>query len=266
MATTVWHSLDGNWNAVGSWTNGIPGPGADVAVFSGVTQTSAITNLDQAGDNLGLIYIAPEYEGDIGGMSNPLKLGAAKIVHRGQGVLYLQATTNDVDNLIINTNHSRVACVLSGGTNQVARLRVQHGRCVAGGKLDLVEVTTGGICQIVPYADTLGAIHQNGGYCSFRRTVGTAVAISGGFYHHKTGNLATLMQGGGLVQFDSSNATGDAYALTDAYMLGGTLDLLGNVNPKSVTNLYQWPGAVVRRNDDVVTVGTVFDMTGELRL
>jgi len=33
-----------------------------------------------------------------------------------------------------------------------------------------------------------------------------------------------------------------------------------------VANLYQWPGAVVRRNDDVVTVGTVFDMTGELRL
>ena len=265
MATTIWQSVDGDWGAAASWTNGVPGPGADVAVLSGVSQVPVAANLDQAGDDLGLIYISPKYKGDIGGPGNPLKLGAAKIIHRGQGVLYLAATTNDVDNLIINVSHKRVACVLSASTNTVARLRVQRGRCIAGGKLSLIEVATGGICDVAPDTDNLDYVLMTGGRLTHNRANCTSVTVLDGRYEQRVGSLGALFQMGGRVVYSSSNATGAAFALTWAYILGGTLDLLDSLDPKTVTHLHQWPDAVVHRNDDIVTVGTVYDMTGEPR-
>lgn len=266
MATTVWVSQNGAWNDAASWTNGVPGPGADTAIFDGTSQVPATSNLDQAGDDLGLIYISQGHTGDIGGLGNPLKLGSGKIVQRGEGVLYLQATTNDVDHLIVNTNHSRVSCVLSAGTNAVGRLRVEHGRCAAGGKLGTVEVTDGGICDITPYADTLDFVMMDGGTCVFRREIATNLIISGGTYTQNLGKLVTLIQTGGTVNWGSPlTATNADWVITTAYVFGGVLDALINMQPKGITSLFQWPKAVVRRTDDIVSVTNVYDMTGELR-
>ena len=106
-----WISTDTDWNAAGSWDDGVvPSGNLHVAFFDDV-QTDALVNLDRTGDtSIKRIVTSPRYGGNIGAPGNPLmhemnSTGASdsRIVHRGSGDFYFLPTAGGFTDVFVDS-------------------------------------------------------------------------------------------------------------------------------------------------------------------
>lgn len=91
MAATYWQGTTGAWGTAGNWTNGVPSPTNDPAVFDGRSQQDVTSGLVQTGVSFTL-KIARAYRGNIGASGSPLIWTGAGNYHvlRGTGKVYVE--------------------------------------------------------------------------------------------------------------------------------------------------------------------------------
>lgn len=284
----TWHSYydnsDGDW-ADANWPTKTGGAPADVPVDGDdiiIPGTTALaisddTNLDQKGIKLGIMRIAEGMRFDIGTAAYPLIIDAAEVIHQGTGCLYFESNDN------ASTEFTDLVTIDSpGGSDTIAHLD--------GEQIDKIHVLRGK----VTLAATLGSVtlpsrlrigdktsqHKahvtlNG---SMLASTGHITQFSGEFFATKdgagsatipkftlTGGRATFSDGyvtemeiggggrRGEVFWNVSNADGDLIASAFLYP-GAVLDLTESELPKTITNLYHWPGSYLYRHEHLTTI------------
>lgn len=259
----------GNWDATASWDTGIvPVTGDDVIFPAGLTQPF-LTNLDQsskaagAGVDLNLFYRDRNCSAAIGASGNPLRVGCNKLIDHGSGVLFyknLPATLN-TDLVIIDAASPNVAVELDG--DRIVNLIVLRGTVTLAGTIaamDLMQVhyrnnpDADARVTINATGSTLTELLMSGGIVTAHNAITRAI-VNGGHLTKDITTITTLDVGrAGSCQYDFGGT------ITDA-RIKGILDMLKSSKKKTITNLYKFPGADVRKTDDIVTVTNSYDLT-----
>ena len=278
--TTVWTgAVDGDWDeaTVGNWSNGVPAyiasPGPYDTVYISPTATNPMTtNLDRSGDGAGaglhlaLFDVHESYAGDIGASGSELKLTASKIIHRGQGTMYLIGKSGTDEANVVRTIIDSQAGAVIGNVAATTLTRVE----LLAGNIDLtateaivaIDIGRSDLWSVpldvaIDGAGAIGAIQMIGGRVS----------------HNCTGITSRLVLAGGEFTYDSTGAdvltsawvTGGAFFFDGAgqinqylYLMGGTFDTTRTVGTKVVSFVHRWPGANYIVNDDFISSETEY--------
>lgn len=260
---------DGDWSNAANWSGAVPVTNDNV-YFTGTYNASVTTGMDQGGVDLDLLYIHESYSADVGSSGSPLLIAADKIIHAGQGGLFVESDANAAallidDILIMCANPS--ALVEIGG-NPADKGEVQTVRILRGNVTMKANI------------NYHASAHMEIGYIDSRETDATVAIL------HDSGTpanttLPTYIQVGGKVQCNA--------ILTDAEVFGGeltkeeaaiaTLDLRGgrcNYNHtagttanvfadatfdlckthalKTITNGNWYPRAIIVKDDKLHTI------------
>jgi hypothetical protein len=138
VAATIWNNAlsDGDFNAAGNWTNGVPSSINTPAIFNATTQSPPTTNLDRTASSFRLI-VTDKFRSDIGSSGSPLiweGTAAAETTAnlRGPGTMYLDIRGASKDVVVESTNRVN-AVTLKTTTGDIRHLVVLRGHCTALG-------------------------------------------------------------------------------------------------------------------------------------
>lgn len=260
---------NGDWNATASWDTGVVPDTADDAIFPAGLSQPFLTNLDQSSKNgglgvdLNLLYIDENCSAPIGASGNTLRVGCNKIHHRGSGALWYKNLPAglDTDLVIIDAASPNVTVELDG--DRIVHLIALVGNVTLAGTIsamDLLQVhyrnnpDADARVTINAAGSTLTELLMSGGIVTAHNLI-TRANVNGGHLTKDTTTITTLDVGrSGSCQFDFGGT------ITDA-RIKGILDMLRSSKKKTITNLYKFPGAEIRKTDDIVTVTNPYDMT-----
>jgi hypothetical protein len=268
MATRVWQSTDGNWNATGSWSGAAVPVDGDVVIFPATNAVAPSTNLTQTGVELAAMFVEKGFAPNIGASGNYLKIGANKLIHFGDGTVYFEDNTTgteETDLIILNSDNLNPALYIQGAaTNPIGRIVVVKGYAVITGALGaagitevelhsrsnpatdarlLVELPSGG-------TRTIGSFYQNAGISDVNCAI-TNAYLAGGQFTKAGQAMTNLRQAGGLCVFNVPSSTG---ALAFAHLQGGVLDCTRTPDLKTITTLRRMRGAKIVYNKALVTI------------
>lgn len=103
MAATYWQGTTGDWGTAGNWTNGVPSPTNDPAVFDGRSQQDVTSGLVQTGVSFTL-KTTRSYRGNIGVSGSPLIWTGAGNYHvlRGTGKVYVEPAIAAAESFVVD--------------------------------------------------------------------------------------------------------------------------------------------------------------------
>lgn len=272
--TNVWQSVDGNWNTLGSWSEGhVPLVTERVIFPSGQTQ-SVTAGLDQSGVPvvLGLLQIDEGYSGDIGGSGSPLIISATKLVHQGSGVLWFE---DDVatPHIIIDAPQptSQVAANIDG--TDIGRITCMRGKTVISANItaapDILECGFAGNLSsdvelvVTAEAPTMPLLLVFGGRVTANSEVTQVIQGAGTLIKELT-DIITLYLMGGLCVYNVEDVAATPFNFFTAYVEAGTLDFTRVSKTTGVENLTVYPRGTVLRNEDLVTITNKYELGGRI--
>ena len=265
MAEHIWQSQDGDWSAPASWSSGaVPAgaaPATDTVLFTGASQQSVTSGLDNNAVDLVLLRIQPEYTGDIGNEHNPLKISADRVIHKGKGTLWYEDGAGVTDVMILNSPAGRGTIVLMGGN--VGRAQIVQGKMICGSSMGTI-LKLGMSTRLASLRTHSGAGLINALFMADGQVVLSSsvfMDMHGGRVYI-TGNAPSITlwrQSGGITVDLSQGAT-----LTNFLLLGGIYDTTQQIQgTRTITDAYIWPKGDFRYVEERITITNLHDMTGD---
>lgn len=278
MATKLWVSVSGNWDAGDSWSPaGVPA-NADNVVFDGTSQANVTAGFDQSGVTLATLDVREEYRGIIGtGYTDSTSVQintSGKFTYKGSGRCYTyNCTFADLYVDAPNWNGAiwfRSCAVTNWAT--IARGRVTAYSSL-GGRIGISYKTNPiGDAALDYYASTGGGgcpdIFMNGGQAIINdvddmtrngSSYRCKFNVAGGTLYVKdtcTDDIQGLaISGDGLVALDNRKA--DGTLVTDCNVFGGgVLTTMWNLSPGTIDELRVFPGGIALLHGNItVTEG-----------
>lgn len=278
-ATGTANSGPNDWNTAANWSGGtVPTAADDVLVIN--SSSSILFGLDQGSLNLTSLRIGESFRGDVGDSGNgyQLSLGTVTNAHLAPatGVVRLDATVTST--YIRRTAAVQDAVVLGGQASTL----VLDGGNVRGEVRTLASMTlaTVNVVDVAPGAAlVIGAssspttFRMTSGRCEFSGSGVSTLDLAGGTFvmlesatlttcdvysgatldYQSSGTIATVRVVGGQLTFERNRAS--AVTVTNATLIGGTINLRNNLDNVTVTNdIVVQAGRVI--SDQGVTVST----------
>lgn len=265
MATIYWTGAagDGNWNTVTNWSGGALPVNDDVVYVSRSALTGMWLNLDRTGDTAGagldlnLFEIEEGFAHDIGTPNIYLQMAADEVMDRGSGNVYYKSDdgTSNIDTDLVTVRKPSADGTFhltdegSGGSSNVAQLRVVGGRTVFAGGLTLPLAYLAPLAEAETFTrletasnTAITSLYMSGGFCRYRASASSSLYQGGGQVvlgdENASQTFSTLIQSGGHV----SIASGCNYVQVNNYTgLGGHFDGTTPTSYQSVLTLRAGP-------------------------
>jgi hypothetical protein len=242
VAETIWTNAlaDGDFNAAGNWTGGVPSNANTPAILNGTSQTPPTVNLDRSAGTAFEFVVAPEFgSANIGASGSPLILvsnaGDKSATLRHSGTTYLTLDGAFGSNVIVDdgtvvlntTNGANVTTLMLRGKADVtvASTCDMGGACFVVGNQCRLDIAEQSAAESPPYQFILaGGVVVN--RRTYAETANYVVVVAGEFT--QTGVLSSLTDVlcmGGVFKYEPVNdPTGDAI---DIYAPTGIFDSRG---------------------------------------
>lgn len=280
MATRVWLDQNGDWNDTVNWKAALKPASGDTAIMSGKKIISA--GVDQSAVNNVTLITTPQWTGQIGTPSAPLKLGTGTKVRIASPYikgLYFHPSTADVVNIIDGGSAPRALQFVNGTVT--AMNVVKAGGLVLGGALTMttLRLLARGFNDVVALLEsglTITTAEQNQGQVTCQCEIAN-VYMNGGLWLHNgpasdndiTGELE-LRSPDAVFKWEADNSTiadmkgkrglvdargfiGEAMVLTAGEAWTGFAAELGTGEEISTTAAIKLRGGVVNGGPNVDT-------------
>ena len=265
MATNIWQSTDGDVNAAGSWSDGIPTANDDCFISgsqAATTNMAALTAID-----LDSFQILPDYTAAWGGSGNQFQISCGSVIHRGAATSQLWWLDGGglTDHMLIDCPNMTNAANVDG--TSVTRLTCIRGKTTIAGSAALMarleigyQTNRSGDAVVVATAGGGGITLLNQDAGKFTSDVAITTAnVSGGKLIQDTAAITTLNLTGGTVDYRHSALT------TVEVHDGAILDMTNVTVPTTVTTVYVYPGGKVFADTNIVTFTNQFKIgSGEI--
>jgi len=237
-----------------------------------------VSVVESPGLHLAVMDFGENYEGDVGQVGVPLKLSADDFIWRGRGKLYYQPSGGAIGNAVArltidtpNIAHEIAIGPTFDGSN-VTEFRVLRGRMRFSSLLVHQRAYIGARSNewrdayvTVDDGVPIRQIYQRGGTHIYKGgqpgDVGDEFVMSGG-YCQFDGTAKRYIQTGGHVDFGLERLTGSSPLLTEAWLLGGSMNATKAALSQSITTLYIDVDNFELTEDSKLTVGTRIKLGG----
>lgn len=249
--------VSGDPTNASNWSNGLP---VDTGTFIVPASTGVkMTGGDLSSVDAALGIIEKGYRFDIGGSGDRFRIACGKIVHAGDGKLWLNAehASADIDKLVLQGTGG--ADVDDDGTAQILDILVESGRLDynCGGGSDRVEVigsnsrfeAISGAGTIALYTQTAGVGNNDGVTMTRAELLGSALFTMLRDNNGTIGSEGILVGGSARCRYNSS------VTLPLARVYGGLLDFTKNPYAITVTELVSRKPGMVNKGLGQVTFG-----------
>lgn len=262
MADTYWSgAVSGAWNVAGNWTNGVPATG-DRAIVPRTATASITSGLSQGAVDLAVFITEDGYAGNIGAPGSPLVIGADIAKFYGSGAVYWQNDGTGTDEVYVDSPNKTNALTFSG--NGISYFFVVRGKVIISSgptitELHITRSAGGGSFDAIVEANgaTLATVNMNAGQLTNTGAI-TNAFVSGAGRLTTTGAITLLTVSGGVVNYESTSALGEAL------VVGGLLDLTTSDNVQSAGTIIVCPPGRCLYDQDIVTVTTFRDVLTEI--
>jgi len=264
---TIWAGgVSGDFSVAGNWSAGVP-IADKVAVITGTVSIDA--GLAQGALELATIYVAPTYSGNIGGTGSYLACQTDLLVDRGSGNTWFRTdSAAALTALVIVDKPSGTIYLDNDGTSDFTRIVVLRGNVVIAGTATVtipdLDITyrnnpeTDSKVTITAGCGITALVRMNGGRLVSAAVI-TDLHLDGGVVDQTTAAITNLFLTGGTCNYKTSEI------MAAAHCMRGRLDLMQDSSFKTITELWQFPGADVVRDPDLTTIGTEHSF-GDLNL
>ncbi len=260
---SVWTgAVDGDWGTAGNWTGAVPLAGERALIAD---NTTAIDGSDQSAADLALVVVDEAYDKTIGSDGSPIILASNRVVLRGSGAVFIKADGAGIDDLVIDCPTNQIAVNVDANLTDLTNLHILRGNVTingAAGTIALVKVKyrsnrdSDVILTVSSGITAITTLEQDGGRVTSSGAITTA-RLRGGRLVQGTATITTIdADGGAHVEFNFGGT------IATAYIGRATLDLLRSPDAKTITTLWQYPGAVVQMDPEIVTVTNDRDQRG----
>ena len=225
MATPVWISQNGDWNATASWSTGVVPVDNDTVIFDGSSQRSVTAGLDQSAVDLDLLWIKDSFRGDIGVPGASLEIAADVVSMQGGGILRINGThaTKNLDVVVCDSRSGSVLVdgKLARGFSKAGTLVVEPGVSTTP---DVYTVGIAAVTHVQGTAVAANEIYVQSGTCHLERAVVgvTVVGTQGKLIKTKKGLGGPLISMGTVNYKPTVTPVG---TLPLVAVLGGVFDL-----------------------------------------
>lgn len=260
---SVWTgAVDGVWGTAGNWTGGVPLAGERVLIAD---NTTAIAGSDQSAADLDVVVVDEAYDKTIGSDGSPIILAANRVVLRGSGAVFIKADGAGIDDLVIDCPTNQIAVNVDSNLTDLTNLHIIRADVTikgSAGTILLVKVKyrnnrdSDAILTISSGITGITTLEQDGGRITSAGAITTA-RLRGGRLVQGTATITTIdADGGAHIEFNFGGI------IATAYIARATLDMLQSPDAKTITDLWRYPGAVVRLDPEVVTITNDRDHRG----
>lgn len=261
---------NGVWGTAGNWSSGAVPDGDDVVIIpASLTSDTTDAGGDADGIDHDLLYLHRGYTGSFGSTGSPILTAADVVKFYSGGPVFFDCHNNSAavktDFLTIAMAQAGLVCEIggaAGAAGDIDFIRCLRGLITLKGSIEFgaagwVQIghvrnrASDARVTIEATADTLPLLQIFGGVCTSLNTL-TTVYVAGGTLIKDTAQLTTCFIGpGGVVNYnqESLDTTPQFHILS-----GGTLDLLTNSVPKTLGNVYAYPGSTLLYDPDLHTI------------
>ncbi len=211
MAVRTWNSSDGDWDAAGSWTGGLPG-GSDAALLNSTKANQAVTTDVTGIATLDELIVHPGYLAAIGGSGNEVTCSVNTVRYFGGGELWLKDAAGTTDDVLIRAATPSGIVNLGGAT--MSRVYLERGTVTIAADMGAVALLSVGHVDtratdvnltITSGAGTVTDYQQSGGIVSSPNILTRAEVTGGTLRQTGTAAITTLAVGpGGVVNYEST--------------------------------------------------------------
>ena len=237
-----WIGTTGDLTLVTNWVGGANPGGTDDVVVPASAAGGMSSNMAGLADTTGSWYIHPRYEHNIGSSGAPLQISAADgFIDHSPATIYFK--DDGTTTTYVEANKEGGTLYIDGDT--VTDIYVVKGNVVIQSSIgNITSLTVGREANVTieGNGNTLTTCYMLGGNGRLKSGMAiTTMHMNGGNFEQDNSNVAvtTLRQYGGTTKYNSTAA------LVTAFIYGGMLDLTDDAQAKTVTTLWQWPGATV---------------------
>lgn len=256
MADKLWvGGTDGNFDTNANWSPAnTPVDGDNLYFVNALGSNNACTgNCDRTASTVEypLIFIGPDYDGNVGASGEYLTCAADLVSMNGRGTLYLAADDGDnpgtewIDTVYQSAGTMVFDATDVGASPNVALVRISGGICTLESAGTYDEIHVNGQNAVVTIEAGLTndstVLSVDAGIVTCYMGFSTVNARGGQFIYAESATAVTLatlnVSGQAVVKDNSSNP------ITTVNLDGGTFDYSGNVAPggQTITNIY-WAG------------------------
>ena len=283
MATITFLGRDDDWENPDNWDGHALPVDADDVIVPRTARSSLIRHVDRRGDSGGVglalnsFIVHRGYRGDIGGEGAPFcasvnnaTVTLPSIICRGTGSVHFADIGLPVaSKILVNSPNQRNALQLMSttGHSAIGALTVVNGHAHAVGDFGVIDTllvatrpapsTPVQSVARVSLSNNAAVLYgyMGSGEVECKGTC-TSLTMCGGTWRQGDKAITVNVVGGGRFILNSTTVQ------NTVYLMGGVYDTTESDEPKTITSLYKFPSATLKKSDGL-TIANAFDVFDE---